>query len=116
MEALMAVSAIGGLAATGFSLYSSMKQNRDAQKNFDSQMAKYDAMFSQQGQLAADMMPTAPENPDKAIAEGSANVEAEAAAQRQQAQAARMLEAINPTGGMGITSSAMGKKKTLGGL
>ena len=114
MEGLMAVTAIAGLATSGLSLFNSVKQNKDMQKQFDAQMAQYDLLFNQQGKAAADLMPAAPQNPNKAIAEGTANAEAEAAAQRQQAQAAKMLEKYNPTGGMGITSSAVGSKRTLG--
>lgn len=99
---------IGGvLGLAGLSAYAMSKAMKG---QGDSNAAALQALSQQNQQNAIDTLPETPTNIDT-----GQNEEAEAARQQQLQLMAANDAAVNPTGGLGVTSQANTKKKTLGG-
>lgn len=106
---------IGGLVAAagvGVSGYMANKAMKDQQSAMQAQLTQLQS--SNTAANAAATLPSLPEAPTNNAADAETN-EAEAERQRQLA-ASRANEAwVNPNGGLGVTSLAKTKKRTLGG-
>ena len=105
------VAPLIGLATAGISAYAT---SRMLKNNQNSQMASLQSMQNTNYQNAVNTLPTAPEAPTNNAADAATN-EAEAERQKQLAAMAKNEAAVNPTGGLGVTTQANTKKKTLGG-
>lgn len=105
---------IGGLisvAGAGLSAFAMSKM----MKNNTEDMGKLSQLAQQNNQDALSSLPKAPEAPTGNAADAATN-EAEAERQKQLAAMAANEAATNPTGGLGLSTPANTKKKTLGGM
>ena len=103
----------GSLLSVGMGIYGQYQQSKQMQGMFEAMQSQF-SQPQANAQNAAQTMPTPPENPQLALEQGGQNTEAEDAGRRQQAIAAAADAAYNPTGGLGIVSSALGGRRTLG--
>lgn len=109
------IPALLGAAAVGLGAYSMSKMMKGIQGQNPS-AGELQSLNNQNMQAALDTLPKAPEAPT-GDALDAANNEAEAARKEQLQMAARNEAAVNPTGGLGLSSAtANTKKKTLGGI
>lgn len=107
--ALPALLVAGVTGATMFAANSMMKNSMKADTG------SLQSIANDNTQNAIDTLPTVPEAPTNNVADAETN-EAEAERQRQQQAMAASEAALTPNGGLGLTTPASTKKKTLGGL
>lgn len=81
-----------------------------------SQQSSYEKALAQMQSTAATNIETMPATPENPTLPGAENTEAENAAQQAIAAAAQQQAMYNPTSGLGITGSSLGKRRTLAGV
>lgn len=101
---------IGGVLALGGAGLSAYAMSKALKGRQDSSTSALQALSRENQRNAIDTLPETPTNIDT-----GENTEAEAARQQQLQLMAANDAAVNPTGGLGVTSQANTKKKTLGG-
>lgn len=97
---------LGTIATVGLSAYAANKM----MSSMNDQSSALSALSTQNAQTALDTVPDAPVDIDS-----GENDEAEAARLEQQQLAAANEASVSTTGGLGLTTQANTKKKTLGG-
>lgn len=106
-----AVGAIGQLAPLLGAGVLAYTMGNSMSNSLNSSASNLTALSNQQSQTALETLPDQPTDIDS-----GENAEAEAARQQQLQQMAANEASVNPTKGLGDTSAANTKKKTLGGV
>ena len=103
--------AVAGLVGVGLSAYATNKMMKENSKSQASMLQQLQT--NQDNALAT--LPETPEAPTNNAADADTNA-AEAERQKQLQQMAANEKMVNPTGGLGVTTAANTKKRTLGGV